>query len=345
MPSAPHPKPPAPSARTPDNLVNDPRHVVIVATPHASALEVAGPAEAFALVRHKLQEQGRVRARPYEVHLLSAQAQNLELGGSGIGLKAHGSYAHFDQPIDTLLVAGGMDIWTGRSEPAFLNWLKTAAASARRVGSICTGAFVLAEAGLLQDCRVTTHWYFCDQLQREYPKLKVDAEPIFVRQDRLWTAAGVTTGMDLALSMIEEDLGMDIALRIARGLVLYLRRPGWQAQFSSALALQTSSRLPFRDLPFWILENLREPLPTQRMAERAAMSPRNFNRRFVEEFGCTPVRFVSELRTQTARRLMLESHRSRAEVAAECGFGSVDAMERALKRYPPGGLAGTKGTP
>jgi transcriptional regulator GlxA family with amidase domain len=190
----------------------------------------------------------------------------------------------------------------------------------------------LAEAGLLDGQRVTTHWFFCERLAREYPAVTVDPEPIFIRNGRLSTTAGVTAGLDLALSMIEEDLGLEISLRVARALVLYLRRPGWQSQFSSALALQAPSRLTFRELPFWIIENLRESLTLENLAARLSMSPRNFSRQFVKDFGVTPQRFVTRLRVEMAKRLLGESTRSREDIAIECGFGSLDALERALRR-------------
>jgi len=217
-------------------------------------------------------------------------------------------------------------------EPGLLEWVQDAARRSRRFGSICTGAFVLAAAGLLDGQRVTTHWFFCERLAREYPRVTVDPEPIFIRADKLSTAAGVTSGIDLALALIEEDLGLEISLRIARALVLYVRRPGWQSQFSSALALQAPTRLSFRDLPFWILENLQRRLTLQDLAERIAMSPRNFSRAFAAEFGVPPLKFVTQLRTEMALRLLGESDRSREEIARECGFGSLDAMSRALDR-------------
>lgn len=319
-----------PEPSGPGDLVGEPRNVVIVAAPSVSSLEVAGPAEAFRLAQVKLAEAGRQRARPYRVHLLSADQRKYL--GIGLQLKVTGSFDEFDLPIDTLLVAGGMAVWNGSDQPELLAWLRKAAAGARRYGSICTGAFVLAEAGLLDRRRVTTHWSFCEQLERDYPALTVDPEPIFIREGKLWTAAGVTAGLDLALGMIEDDLGLDIALHIARGLVMYVRRPGWQPQFSNALAIQRSSRLKLRDLPFWILENLARPLTAAVMAARTAMSVRHFSRRFVEEFGMTPAQFVSTLRAETALRLLEQSERSREAVAAECGFGSIDSMERALAK-------------
>lgn len=321
------------NAKTPLALVGKPRHVVIVATPSASTLEVAGPAEAFHLARMRLEQAGRKHGRPYVLQVLSATHNTRPPGGTALSLCTEGSFDACTGPIDTLLVAGGLEVWTGSDEPGFFQWLRQAASSARRVGSLCTGAFVLAEAGLLDSHRVTTHWYYSERLQRAYPALTVDPEPIFIREGKLWTAAGVTTGLDMALAMIEDDLGLDTALRIARSLVLYVRRPGWQAQFSAALNLQVGGHLRFRDLPFWIVENLAESLTVEVLASRASMSVRNFNRRFVDEFGTTPARFVATLRAESARRLLDESELSREAVAAECGFGSIDSMERALSRY------------
>lgn len=208
----------------------------------------------------QLAEAGRSRSRRYQVRLLSAVDTPTISTTGGIELVPHAFYRDYGGPIDTLLVVGGPDVWSGRDSPELLAWLRERTSTARRYGAICTGAFTLAEAGLLDGQRVTTHWFFCERLAREYPTVTVDSEPIFIRNGRLSTTAGVTAGLDLALSMIEEDLGIEIALRVARALVLYLRRPGWQSQFSSALALQTPTRLTFRELPFWIIENLRESL-------------------------------------------------------------------------------------
>lgn len=312
-----------------DGLVGDLRNVVILATPEVSALEVAGAAEVFALAGRKLQEAGRQHGRGYRVRLLSCTSDTRPLG-SAVGLLAEGSYAGFHEPVDTLLVAGGLEPWSSRGEGGLQDWLRVCAGQARRYGSLCTGAFVLAEAGLLDGHRVTTHWYFCERMAREFPQVTVDPEPIFVRSDPLWTAAGVTAGIDMALAMVEDDLGLDIALRIARALVVYVRRPGWQSQFSTALASQAPRRTRLSELPFWILESLGQPLSVPVLAERVAMSPRNFSRRFVEEFGTTPLRFVTRLRTESARRLLAENRLSRGEIAQACGFGSVDSMERAL---------------
>jgi transcriptional regulator GlxA family with amidase domain len=316
----------------PADLVGEPRHIVLLACPNISALEASGPAEVFLRVAHKLLEAGRVRGRPYQVHLLSVQNETTLGACAGIRFTAECVYREFKHPIDTLLVIGGLDAWYGAQSPELLQWLKQAALTSRRFGSVCTGAFLLAEAGLLDGHRVTTHWYFCERLAREYPQLIVDPEPIFIRNGKLSTSAGVTSGIDLALSMVEEDNGLDIAMRVARGLVLYVRRPGWQSQFSNALALQGATRMPFRDLPFWIVENLHLPLSIDDLAAKVAMSTRNFARQFSSEFGLSPARFVNSLRSETARRALEDSTKSREEVASECGFGSVDSMERALAK-------------
>jgi transcriptional regulator GlxA family with amidase domain len=313
--------------------------VVILATPEVSALEVAGAAEVFALAGRKLHEAGRPHSRGYQVRLLTCSPETQPLG-SAVGLRAEGSFESFTEPIDTLLVAGGLEPWSGRGTPGLHDWLRTHARQARRYGSLCTGAFVLAEAGLLDGHRVTTHWYFCERLAREFPRVTVDSEPIFVRADPLWTAAGVTAGIDMALAMVEDDLGLDTALRIARALVVYVRRPGWQSQFSTALATQTPRRARLAELPFWILEHLGQPLSVPTLAERMAMSPRNFTRRFVEEFGTPPLRFVTRLRVEAAARLIAENRLSRGEIAEACGFGSIDSLDRALRE--PAGAGATE---
>lgn len=333
MPIELEPAPLPPAGGPHDGLVGAPRNVVILATPEVSALEVAGAAEVFALAGRKLQEAGRPHGRAYQVRLLSCAPGSRPLG-SAVGLLAEGSYEGYEEPIDTLLVAGGLEPWSSRGG-GLNDWLRARVARTRRYGSLCTGAFVLAEAGLLDGHRVTTHWYFCERLAREFPRVTVDPEPIFVRSDPLWTAAGVTAGIDMALAMVEDDLGLDVALRIARALVVYVRRPGWQSQFSTALASQTPRRTRLSELPFWILENLGQPLGVSVLAERVSMSPRNFTRRFVEAFGTTPLRFVTRLRAESAGRLLAEERLSRGEIAQACGFGSVDSMERALGDHAP----------
>jgi transcriptional regulator GlxA family with amidase domain len=309
------------------------RKVVILATPTAQSLEVAGPMEVFGTANFKLREAGRERSIPYDVELV-ATARDLRITSSMSGLQmvAAAPWDRLSGEIDTLLVVGGVDIWTGQANPAFLRWLRRQCRRVRRLGSVCTGAFVLAEAGLLDGRRATTHWCFTQKLRQDYPKVRVDPDPIFVRDGKIVTAAGVTSGIDLCLSLVEEDLGIDIALRVARALVLFVRRSGGQHQFSTALAFQSSSRIPMRELPIWIIENLNDHLSVDQLASKLGMSVRNFSRTFSREFGSTPSKFVARVRVETARHLLEDSDKGLKEIAAECGFGSVDSMERAFRQ-------------
>ncbi|WP_173004187.1 GlxA family transcriptional regulator [Ralstonia pickettii] len=313
-------------------FLGEPRKVVLLATPASLPLEISGPADVFSMVADKLREAGRSRSRPYAVELISATRQLDILPRNSVHMVASRSYAEVNEAIDTLLVVGGMEVWNGREEPGVLEWLRAQAGSTRRLGSICTGAFLLAEAGLLDERRVTTHWFFCERLASDYPRLTVDPEPIYIRDEHICTSAGVSAGIDLALGLVEEDLGADIAMRVARALVLYLRRSDAQSQFSAPLAVQASGRSKFRELPFWILENLHRRLEIPELADRMSMTPRTFARRFKAEFGMPPARFVTDLRLQMATSLLRDSDKSREAIASKCGFGSVDAMERAMAR-------------
>ncbi|MGI8557701.1 MAG: GlxA family transcriptional regulator [Solirubrobacteraceae bacterium] len=218
------------------------------------------------------------------------------------------------------------------ADPLLLAWLRRAAPRARRLASVCTGAFLLAEAGLLDGCTVTTHWSACAELAEHYPAVSVDPEPIFTRDGSIYTSAGVTAGMDLALALVEQDLGRDAALTIARWLVLFLRRPGGQAQFSAQLSGQLAHRGALRDLQRWILEHPAENLAVERLAERAAMSPRHFSRAFTGEVGVTPGRYVERIRVEAARRYLEDTTLAVAQVAAACGFGTAETMRRGFIR-------------
>jgi len=327
------------TARTQRDLrhVAPARKIVVLATPTAQSLEVAGPMEVFGSANFRLREAGRERAIPYEV-ILASTGTNLRITStmSGLQLVATAPWFRLSGEIDTLLVVGGINIWTGESNPRLLQWLRLQSKRVRRLGSVCAGAFVLAKAGLLDGRRATTHWCFAGKLKEDYPKVIVDPDPIFIRDGMVVTAAGVAAGIDLCLSLVEEDLGLDIALRVARSLVLFVRRSGGESQFSTALAFQNTSKIPLRELPIWIVENLREPLGVAQLASKLAMSVRNFSRTFAREFGSTPLKFITKLRVQTAQRLLADSTKSMEEIAAECGFGSLDSMERAFRRETNG---------
>jgi transcriptional regulator GlxA family with amidase domain len=216
-----------------------------------------------------------------------------------------------------------------------LQWVRTQAASARRVASVCTGAFMLAEAGVLDGHRVVTHWDSCDELARRYPALQVDPEPIFINEEALWTSAGVTAGIDLALAMVEADLGRNIALAVARDLVVFLKRPGGQSQFSTALSMQQATRgqdSRFGDLHAWILDNLASDLSVATLAAQVGMSERSFVRHYRAHTGNTPARAIEQLRVEAARRLLGDSALPIKRIADRCGFGTEETLRRSFLR-------------
>jgi transcriptional regulator GlxA family with amidase domain len=233
-------------------------------------------------------------------------------------------------PPDTVVVPGGEG--TRGGDPAVVDWLRAAAPRARRVASVCSGAFLLAEAGLLAGRRATTHWSVCDSLARRYPDIEVDRHPIFVRDGPIATSAGVTAGIDLALALVEEDLGRDTALAIARHLVMFLRRPGNQAQFSAQLSAQVAARPGLREVQRWIADHPHTDLSVPALARRANLSPRQFARAFTREVGQTPGRYVDGVRLEAARRLLHDGDDGLDRIAARCGYGTAEALRRAFVR-------------
>jgi transcriptional regulator GlxA family with amidase domain len=235
------------------------------------------------------------------------------------------------EPSDTLVVAGGWGVYDAARDPALVAWVRAQAASARRVASVCTGAFLLAAAGLLDERRAVTHWTRCAELGRRYPAVRVEPDPIFIRDGDVWTSAGVTAGIDLTLALIEDDLGRALALDVARHLVVFLKRPGGQAQFSTALSLQkTGDR--FGELHAWIAENLSADLSLGALAARAGMSERSFVRHYRSQTGMTPARSIEQLRLEAARRLLGDTALPVKRIAARCGFGSEETMRRGFLR-------------
>jgi transcriptional regulator GlxA family with amidase domain len=312
--------------------LNRPLPVVLLATPDAQPLDVAAPHEIFSLAGRKLHELGQNTGRGYTVEILTMGKSRTITGQSGLSLLASRSFRKFQGQIDTLLVTGGMDPWDARGQEAVLEWLRHWAPKVRRIGSICTGAFVLAAAGLLDGRRATTDWYFCQRLSRDYPKIKVDPEPIFVRDGNLFTSAGVTAGMDMALALVEQDFGNDVALGIARAYVMLLRRPGGQSQLSTPLSFMASSDSPLNKLQIWILENLQNQLTIERLASRVNMSPRNFSRVFVRNFGMTAGAYLTRIRVEAARKRLEETQQGVVRIAAETGFRTAETMRRAFLR-------------
>jgi transcriptional regulator GlxA family with amidase domain len=314
------------------------RRVVIIAAPGAEMLDLVGPFQVFASAT-QLAEPDANCAPIYRVEIVSCSRRTAFVTNCGLRMSAHRSFRDVRGQIDTLLIAGGSAIEEDRTSPEVVRWVREIAARTRRVGSVCTGALLLARAGLLDGRRATTHWNWCERLARRYPQVRVEPHPIFIRDGNVYTSAGVTAGMDLALALVEDDHGSRLALQVARQLVLYLRRPGGQAQFSAALSLQLSDRQPLRELQSWVLENLDKPLSVQALAEHVAMSPRNFARVFGREMRVTPGKFVERLRVEAARRRLEETRHSLKKIAAQCGLGSVGSMRRIFQRLvgiPPG---------
>jgi transcriptional regulator GlxA family with amidase domain len=233
--------------------------------------------------------------------------------------------------VDTLIVAGGFGVNAAREDEALLNWLRERAGQARRVASVCSGALLLAAAGMLAGRRATTHWTRCAELARRHPDVIVESDPIFIRDGDVWTSAGITAGIDLALALVEDDLGRETALAVARQLVVFLKRPGGQAQFSAALALQQGDD-SFGSLHAWIGDNLGGDLSIPRLAARAGMSDRTFLRRYKQATGWTPAKAIERLRVEAAQRRLCDSGEPIKRIAVRCGFGCQETMRRSFAR-------------
>lgn len=308
-----------------------PRRVALLVFPGFQALDAAGPLEVFAAASAVWREAGAGRGPAYALELVAREPGPVATS-SGYAFVAQRGLAGTRGPLDTLLVAGGLGTDRAAADRALVGWIRRQAPRARRVASVCTGAFLLAEAGLLDGRRATTHWHACAELQRRHPRVQVEPDRIHVRDGRIWSSAGVTAGMDLALALVEEDLGRDVALAVAQRLVLYLQRPGGQSQFSAQLAAQRAAREPLRELQAWIADHPAEDLSVEALARRLAMSPRHFARVFAREVGRTPARFVEEARVEHARRRLEGGDEGIDAVAAAAGFGSPETMRRAFLR-------------
>ncbi len=295
------------------------RTVLIVLFDGVQSLDVTGPLEVFA----------HAPGRGYEITTASLGGRGARTS-SGLRLTPDAALEHRTRPPDLLLVPGGPG--ARRRDRDLVAWLRAHAADAGRLASVCTGAFLLAEAGLLDGRTVTTHWAHCAELATRYPRTTVDPDPIFIRSGNLVTSAGVTAGIDLALALLEDDLGRDAALAVARDLVVFLRRPGSQQQFSAQLAAQVASREPLRDVQSWIAEHPAADLCVQTLAQRASLSPRQFARAFAAEVGMPPGRYVDLTRIEAARRHLEDTAADVAETARACGYGTPEAMRRAFVR-------------
>ncbi|MEA2437901.1 MAG: hypothetical protein QOF65_2457 [Thermoleophilaceae bacterium] len=309
------------------------RRIAILAFEGAQTLDVTGPFEVFAMANRLSGGDA------YEVEIVAPEVRTLRTG-SGLAIVPDRATSGLRGPLDTLVIAGGEGVLRAVGDERLLRWVKRTAGRSRRVASVCTGAYLLAQAGLLDGRRAATHWASAADLARRFPEVEVDPEAIFVRDGDVWTSAGVTAGMDLALALVEEDLGRSIALETARWLVVFVKRPGGQSQFSSHLQAQVADRRPLRELQEWMAANLDADLSVPALAARASMSERNFARAFGREVGMTPAVYVEALRVDHAR-LRLESSGQKLEaVARDCGFGTVETMRRAFHRRVAVGPAG-----
>ena len=295
------------------------RHVLVVAVNDAQSLDVLGPVEVL---------DGAADA--YRVDIVAPGGGPVRFS-NGVTIDA----APLPDPPprhDTLLVAGGRGARAAVEDQVLVSWIAAASARARRTASICTGAYLLAEAGLLAGRRATTHWRWCEQLAARHPDLTIEPDALYIRDGTVWTSAGITAGIDMTLALVEEDLGGQVALSVARELVVFLKRPGGQAQFSQALAVQQAGRPALRELQAWIAGHLEEDLSVAALAERANLTERSFSRAFRREVGQTPAEYVEALRIERARMLLEDGVPSLETVARAAGFRSAEILRRAFHR-------------
>lgn len=301
------------------------RRILVVAFDGVQSLDVTGPVEV-------LTRGGQLADEPYAIDVVASRAGTVTTS-SGLVLGV-GAAGRVRGPVDTLIVAGGDGTAQALHDDVLLGAIRRLATRARRVASVCSGAFLLAEAGLLDGRRATTHWDSCDLLAQRYPQVRVDPDPIFVRDGHVATSAGVTAGMDLALAFVEEDHGAAVALATARRLVMYVRRPGGQSQFSAPLQAQEASLRPsIADVQRWVRQHPEADCSVAALARRAAMSPRHFARAFVLDAGTTPARWVDGARVDHARLLLESSDLTGEAIAKASGFGSVETLRRAFLRH------------
>ena len=305
-----------------------PRRVVIVVFPGLQSLDAVGPFEVFSGASRAAASIGR--SGGYQVSLVSKNGRPVR-AESGVGLCTE-TLPDPGERIDTLVLPGGDQAQAARGDEQLLTWIKTVAPRCRRVATVCTGVFLAAEAGLLDGRRVTTHWARAEQLAAEFPAIDVDPDPIYIRDGKYWTSAGVTAGIDLALALVQEDLGMDVAQTVARWLVMFLHRPGGQTQFASPVWVPRAERSTVR-----AVQTLVEAAPggdhrIPALAAAAAMSVRHFTRVFTAEVGETPGRFVERVRLEAARHDLETTTDTLDIIAARCGFGTAETLRRVFQR-------------
>ncbi len=308
------------------------RRIGFFVFPDCEVLDVCGPMEAFYFADKWLERLGRSAELGYQPVVIGPSAGPVRTM-SGMEIIAERGYPEISDGLDTLIVAGGYGVEEASRDQAMVDWVRAIALTARRVASICSGAFILAAAGLLHQRRATTHWMFSDLLAASYPSVEVDASRIFVRDGDIYTSGGITAGIDLALALVEEDAGREVMLAVARTMLVFPRRPGGQSQFSAYTTLREESQhTDLNRLRTWMMANPHADLSVPALADRMAMSPRNFSRVFRAETGEPPAQFAERVRAEAARCKLEQTMLPIEAIAKECGFGDPERMRRAFHR-------------
>ncbi|MGE8186346.1 GlxA family transcriptional regulator [Pseudomonas sp. NPDC086278] len=320
-----------PFSDVPSESMSQPRTLVFLAYAQMGLLDLTGAQTVFWAASKALADRG---LPGYTLHTASLDGG---LIATAEGLSVHTTALHSfnDVAVDTLIVPGAPNIAQAMIDGvALVNWLREASVKARRTASVCSGTFLLAQAGLLEGLRAATHWAMCDQLKSGFPSIDVDVDAIFIQQGTVWTSAGVSTGIDMALALVEADCGREVALQVARELVVFLKRPGGQAQFSQLLQSQMGDSAGFDDLHLWLADNLGDAsLTVERLARQAQMSPRNFARVYKRKTGRTPAKAIELFRMEAARRMLEDSSRNIDQIAQLCGFGDEERMRHTFHRH------------
>jgi transcriptional regulator GlxA family with amidase domain len=306
--------------------------IVVLAMPNAMALDMVGPSDVFHNANRVKQLDKLTQAVGYDVSLVSVTRDLQVKTSSGLVISCEKSIFDIDTEIDTLIVGGFSMDYDWNSQPELVQWLEDNHGRIRRIAAVCLGAFLLAKAGLLFKKNATTHWMKIDRLERDFQGILVKSGPIYIKDKNIYTSAGASAGIDLSLALVEEDNGRDLAIKVAKELVLYLKRTGSQSQFSAILLDQEAVKQPIYELQQWIRDNLSKDLNNLVLSEKAFMSPRNFARVFHAEIGSTPAKYVEKIRVESARRYLEYSNEPLERIAAQCGFSSADAMRKIFLR-------------
>lgn len=307
------------------------RRVVIVTNPRAASLEYMGPMQVFDEAGLFLEHSDRPDLA-YRVEIVTTQAGHI-YNRKGLSISADVPYHRLRGKVDTLLFQAADEYDDCLGDERFISWVAAMSGKVRRIASICTGAFILAQAGVLDGRRATTHWCTINDFRKRYPRVKLEADPIYTKDGHVYTSAGATAGMDLTIALIEEDFGTEFARRVAQGLVMYLRRPGNQAQFSVHLASRFAEEPGISEIQAYVSQNLQDDLRIETLAERFNMSPRNFTRVFTRQVGMTPGRYVEQCRLESARQYLEQSEVVLSQVAKRCGYSTPDGLRLAFDRH------------